>query len=349
MNIDLEPAQTGVSLAALGSWMDSKGLGNGAVGDPVQLTGGTQNLLFLFERAGRRYVLRRPALKARPGADALMLREARVLEALSGSAVPHPQLVAACDDPQIIGSTFYLMEAVDGFNATTELPPSHTDPAAQHAMGLALVDGISALGAIDHLAVGLETFGRPEGFLERQVSRWAKEIEGYARVPDWPGQATLPSIDVLQGWLTRHQPSGFSPGIMHGDYHIGNVMYRWDQPALAAIIDWELSTIGDPLLDLAWLVATWPDASGKSVSPTLDVSPWVGFPSAAELVERYRERSSRDLSAIDWYVVLACYKLGIILEGTHVRAHEGKADLAMGKVFHQAAINLFERANKIIR
>ena len=329
--------------------MDSKCLGAGSFGDPVQLTGGTQNLLFLLKRDGQRYVLRRPALKARPGADALMLREARVLEALSGSAVPHPRLIAACDDPAVIGATFYLMEAIDGFNATTGLPASHTGPAAQHAMGLALVDGISALGAVDHRTVGLEAFGRPEGFLERQVSRWAKEMEGYARVHDWPGQAALPPIGELQGWLRRHQPPAFSPGIMHGDYHIGNVMYRSDAPALAAIIDWELSTIGDPLLDLAWLVATWPDASGKSVSPTLEVSPWAGFPTAAQLVERYRERSSRDLSAIDWYVVLACYKLGIILEGTHVRACEGKADLSMGKVFHQAAINLFERACKIIR
>ena len=329
--------------------MDARDLGAGALSAPVQLTGGTQNLLFLLERDGRRFVLRRPALEARPGADALMLREARVLEALSCSAVPHPQLIAACDDPTVIGSTFYLMEAVDGFNATTGLPASHTMSAAQHTMGLSLVDGISALGAVDHVAAGLEAFGRPEGFLERQVSRWAKEMEGFSRVSDWPGQAALPAIADLQAWLTRHQPTFFRPGIMHGDYHIGNVMYRSDAPALAAIIDWELSTIGDPLLDLAWLVATWPDESGKSVSPTLDVSPWAGFPTTAELVERYGERSSRDLSAIDWYVVLACYKLGIILEGTHVRACEGKADISMGKVFHQAAINLFERAGKIIR
>ena len=133
---------------------------------------------------------------------------------------------------------------------------------------------------------------------------------------------------------------------MHGDYHLANVMYRPDSGDLAAIIDWELATIGDPLLDLGWMLATWPDGSGAS---TVSVTPWEGFPTPAELVARYGAGSARDLSAVDWYHVLACYKLGILLEGTHARACAGKAPRDTGDRLHSRAIHLFDRAQALIR
>ena len=133
---------------------------------------------------------------------------------------------------------------------------------------------------------------------------------------------------------------------MHGDYHLANVMYRPDSGDLAAIIDWELATIGDPLLDLGWVLATWPDGDRES---TVSMSPWLGFPTPAELVERYRAESSRDLSAADWYHVMACYKLAILLEGTHARACAGKAPRETGDKLHSRAVILLERAAALTR
>jgi aminoglycoside phosphotransferase (APT) family kinase protein len=272
-----------------------------------------------------------------------MRREARVLAALEGSDVPHPGLIAACEDEGVLGAAFYLMEPVRGFNPTTGLPPLHaSDPAIRRAMGFELVDAIAALGAVDYVAVGLEDFGRPEGYLERQVARWRAQLESYTQHAGYPGPQ-IPGFERVAAWLETNRPSQWAPGILHGDYHLANVLFDPDSPRLAAIVDWELSTIGDPLLDLGWLLATWPEA-GRPLGAAIGVEPWDGFPRSDELVEYYRERSRRDLSSIVWYAVLACYKLGIILEGTHARAFAGKADKATGDVLHAVTLGLFERA-----
>ncbi len=131
--------------------------------------------------------------------------------------------------------------------------------------------------------------------------------------------------------------------MIHGDYSIGNVMYRNDGPGLAAIIDWELATIGDPLIDLGWIMATWPGAGGPDLA-VLRVDPWSGFPAIDEMVERYRTQTSRDTSRLDWYGVLACYKLAILLEGTFARACAGKVPMAVGERLHDTAVRLLRRA-----
>jgi aminoglycoside phosphotransferase (APT) family kinase protein len=213
-------------------------------------------------------------------------------------------------------------------------------------MGIGLIDGIVALGALDHRALGLEDFGRAEGFLERQVARWSAQLGSYAELAGWPGAGSLPDVERVAGWLDAHRPAGFAPGIMHGDYHLANVMFRHDGPALAAIIDWELATIGDPLLDLGWVLATWPEPGG---TVTVPITPWEGFPESHELVARYTAGSARDLSAIDWYHVLACYKLGILLEGTYARACAGKAPADVGERLHGRAIGLLDRAARMTR
>jgi aminoglycoside phosphotransferase (APT) family kinase protein len=163
-----------VDLARLAEWMDAQGLdGRGELpAAPRVLAGGTQNVLLQFERGGREFVLRRPPPHLRKNSNETMRREARVLAALAGSDVPHPALIAGCPETDVIGAAFYLMEPVDGFNPTRGLPEFHKrDPALRHAMGLDLVDSIAALGRVDHQAVGLSDFGRPEGYLERQVGR----------------------------------------------------------------------------------------------------------------------------------------------------------------------------------
>lgn len=333
-----------IDLDALTAWMDSQGLGQGPITGAGLLSGGTQNILLKFEREGRSYVLRRPPPHPRPNSNDTMRREMRVLSALAGSAVPHPGFIAGCPTEDELGVAFYLMEPVEGFNATVHMPDLHAgDPTVRRRMGLSMVEGIAALGAVDHEAVGLGDFGRPDNYLERQVSRWQAQLKSYDEFAGWPGPGQIPGVQEVGRWLEANRPSTFQPGIIHGDFHIANVMFRYDSGDLAAIVDWELSTIGDPLLDLGWLLATWPEG-GRRVISSPPPEPWEGFPSRAELLAHYRPRSRRDLSHIEWYAVLACYKLGIILEGTYARACAGKAPVETGDKLHRSTMNLFEQA-----
>lgn len=334
-----------ITLSTVTEWMDTKGLGTGRVSGVQRLSGGTQNITLKFTRAGRNYVLRRPPEHPRAESNRTMQREATVLEALRGSDVPHPGFIALCEDHDVLGVTFYLMDPVEGFNPISGLPDLHAGSAEiQHRMGFALVEGIAALGALDYRAVGLEGFGKPEGYLERQVPRWLSQLDSYATVPNWPGPQALPGVERVAKWLDDNRPQESGAGIIHGDYHLANVMYRHDSPELAAIVDWELATLGDPLIDLGWLLATWPDPSESE--HLVSVTPWIGFPGTDELIAHYSERSVRDLSAIAWYAVLACFRLGILLEGTHARAFAGKAPKQVGEKLHGRAVRLFERAGR---
>jgi aminoglycoside phosphotransferase (APT) family kinase protein len=336
-----------VDVEVLREWMDGRGLGEGPLEDLTPLAGGTQNLLLRFVRDSRAYVLRRPPEHKRRNSDETMRRESRVLSALAGSDVPHPGLIAAEPDIDVLGAAFYLMEPIDGFTPTTGLPPFHAaDPDVRRAMGFALADAAAALGRVDHVAAGLDDFGRPDGYLERQVPRWRSQLDSYAELGGrWTPE--IEHLDRVGEWLEANRPSSFVPGIIHGDYHLGNVMYRHDSPHLAAVVDWELATIGDPLIDLGLIVAFWPEAGEAPAA--VSVTPWEGFPGIEEMVARYSQGSDRDLSSIDWYGVLACYKTGIILEGTHARAMAGLAPESFGDLLHATTVTLFRKAESIIR
>lgn len=336
-------SELGVDLASLTEWMDGQGMGSGAITQVEPLAGGSQNILLRFTRAGRSYVLRRPPLHVRANSNETMRREARLLAALAGTCVPHPRLIAACGDEAVLGAAFYLMEPVTGFNPQNGLPASHHPAEVQRRMGHALVEGLAALHGLDHAALGLADFGKTEGFLERQVVRWRGQLEGYGALAGWPGAAGLGPVAGVADWLEAHRPAQFTPGILHGDFHLANAMFREDGPELAAIIDWELATIGDPLIDLGWLLATWPQAADGGM---LGITPWNGFPAAGELVRRYAGHASRSVEAIDWYGVFGCYKLGILLEGTYARACAGKAPQDLGERLHGRAVWLFARANR---
>jgi len=341
------PSVEGIDWRRLSAWMDDRALPAGPIEDVELLAGGTQNILLRFTRGGRSFVLRRPPVHKRRNSDETMRREARVLGALAGSAVPHPGLIAACAEEDVLGAAFYLMEPIRGFNATTGLPEPHrSSRAMRHRMGLSMVEAIAALGAVDHEAVGLADFGRAEGYLERQVARWRAQLESYATLSGYPGP-DIPHVDETAAWLDAHRPEDWRPGIIHGDFHLANVLFDPDAGEVAALVDWELSTIGDPLLDLGWLLATWPepDGSGGGVAA---VQPWEGFATARELVDHYAARTTRRLDSITWYEVLACYKLGIILEGTHARACAGKAPREIGDALHATTVALFERAARRI-
>jgi aminoglycoside phosphotransferase (APT) family kinase protein len=342
--VSTAPWQSLVDLDRLAHWMDGQQLGEGPISDAVQLAGGTQNLLLRFVRDGRGFVLRRPPPHPSGDGNATIQREMRVVAALANSEVPHARFIAGCAQAEVLGAAFYLMEPVDGFNACAGMPALHGhDATIRHAMGLAIADGAAALGRVVPAEIGLSELGRIDGFLERQVPRWRAQLEGYSAFEGWPGPEGLPQVDAVGRWLDQRRPASFMPGLMHGDYHLANVMYRSDGPQLAAIVDWELAVQGDPLLDLGWLLATWPGEDGRSVGPMVP-QPWDGFPRADELVQRYARSSKRDLSNVRWYAVLACYKLGILLEGTYARACAGKAPRDVGEQLHDSARRLFGRA-----
>jgi aminoglycoside phosphotransferase (APT) family kinase protein len=336
----------GVDLDALTEWMDGADLTRGPIEDVESLGGGTQNIMLRFVRGGRTYVLRRGPRHLRPRSNDALRREIRVLQALAATEVRCPRVIAGCEDETVLGgAVFYLMEPVDGFNATVSLPDLHAgDPQVRRAMGFSAIDALVELHAVDHERIGLADLGRPEGFLERQATRWISELEGYVRY-DGYGDPELPAVPQVAGWLERNTPGSFKTGIVHGDYHLANLMFERAGPDVAAIVDWEMCTIGDPLLDLGWLLATWPDPADPSRSVAIGAIGTAGdLPTADEVVGRYAEHSARDLEAIDWYTVLACFKLGIVLEGTHARACAGEADPAIGDFLHAAAIGLLARA-----
>ncbi|HTO09749.1 MAG TPA: phosphotransferase family protein [Myxococcota bacterium] len=335
--------------AALARWMDAQGLPGGELDEVSPIAGGTQNVLLRFRRGGREYVLRRPPLHPRPKSNDALRREGQVLAALAGSPVPHPRFIAGCFDASLMGGyVFYLMEPVEGFNPMTGLLPLHAgDARVRHAMGLEAADAIAHLARVDPLAVGLAQLGRPEGFLERQVTRWLSELESYSRHAGYPGP-DIPGLAEVAAWLERNRPPLSRAGILHGDYHLANVMYARDSARLAAVVDWEMCTLGDPLLDLGWLIATWPEREGFAIGPMAALAALDGWPTPEELAARYAATSGHDVTALPWYVVLASFKLGIVLEGTHARAFAGKAPKAMGDFLHAVTLALFRRARERI-
>ncbi|WP_082690351.1 phosphotransferase family protein [Mycobacterium sp. M26] len=328
--------------------MSGQGLGDGPIENVVEIVGGTQNVMLRFSRSGRDYVFRRGPRHLRPVSNKVILRETRVLSALADSDVPHPHLIAVCEDTSVLGdAVFYLMEPIDGFNAGAALPALHAgDAAIRHEMGLSMAEAVARLGAVDHVAVGLQDFGKADGFLERQVPRWLSELESYSGFDNYAGP-DIGDVDAVATWLQQHQPSSWKPGIMHGDYHAANVMFSPTGPEVVAIVDWEMCTIGDPLLDLGWMLATWYDPEHDSVLTNVLMDAG-DLATPDELVARYAQNTTRDLSNIDWYTVLACFKLGIILEGSNARAAAGLAPKEIGDRLHIATVRLFQRALAIM-
>jgi aminoglycoside phosphotransferase (APT) family kinase protein len=332
----------GVDLAALRSWMDDHSLASGPLEHVTLLTGGTQNILVRFERGGESFVLRRPPLHKRSNSDETMRREARALHALSRSAVPHPAIVASEPDDGVLGAAFYLMRPVEGCNVMDHMPDECATPAFVGAMGTAMVAPIAALAALDVDALTIGDLGRWDGWAERQVSRWRRQLDSYRSFPGYAAD-DLPGVDEIGRWLDAHLPVAPRRGLIHGDYHFANVIFSTSQPVVAAVVDWELVTIGDPLLDLAHLLATWP-ADGAVGSAT-----WASMlPPTSVVIDEYAHATGRDLGALRWYRVLACYRLGLILEGTHARAAAGLAPPETGELLHAHTLRLLAQAEALL-
>jgi aminoglycoside phosphotransferase (APT) family kinase protein len=329
-------------------WIDANDLpGEGRVTAVARLVGGTQNNVFRLERGRESFVLRRPPLHPRANSNETMRREARVLRALGGSDVPHPALYASCDDPAVIGASFYAMATLEGYSPWGQLPGRYaTDPAWRRAMGDAFVGAAAALAAVDYRDVGLEDLGKAADWHARQVSRWRRQLEGYADSPNYPGH-DLPYVDEVAEWLSARVPHDGRVGVIHGDLNLCNVMFSHDAPRITGIIDWELTTLGDPLLDLGWTLASWREADDPPGQEPL-VEPWDGFVSRADLVRRYGELTGRDMTSMPWYFGLACFKLACILQGNFARGRAGLAPMEIGERHHRRAQWLLRVGRQVI-
>jgi aminoglycoside phosphotransferase (APT) family kinase protein len=332
----------------LNEWLCAQNLpGSGPASSVRKLPGGLQNNVFLIERGAESFVLRRPPKHLRPNSNETMLREARVLEALKGSAVPHPRFYALCRDESVIGACFYVMELLEGFSPSGELPKEYADdPSWRRAMGEELVDAAAALSSVIPHKVGLEGFGKPEDWHSRQVSRWRSQLDGYRAMPNYDGHA-LPFVDEVGHWLSDNLPRDGRIGVIHGDLQFANVMFSRRAARISGVVDWELATLGDPLLDLGWILTSWWEEGDPQGKRPL-VRPWQGFLSRAELVRRYAEISGRDLQAMPWFFALACYKLACLLEGTYARSKAGQVPADIGEQVHAYAVWLMTKATQVV-
>jgi aminoglycoside phosphotransferase (APT) family kinase protein len=270
-----------------------------------------------------------------------MLREARLQTALEGAGVRVPHVVAVCEDESVLGVPFYVMEHLEGAVVTDRVPPGLDSPEDRRRLGLELVDALAELHAVDLGASGLDGFGKPTGYLERQVRRFSGL---------WEVNATreLPAVADLGAWLDAHRPESGPATVVHGDYRLGNLLVSLDTPAqVVAILDWELATIGDPLADLGYLVATYsePGSPGGAMelSPATRAS---GFPSRLELVERYAEQSGRPVSSLAWYEALALWKAAVFCEALHARYLRGERDDAWASSLDAGVPRLLELAEE---
>jgi len=324
-----------IDLDRLARWMDDEGLPG--KGEPVEhafIAGGSQNEIYEIRRGELHAALRIPPPSAPPTRDEGILREWRIIEALDGTDVPHTPAIAACTDPAVLGRTFYLMGFVDGWSPMGLVDhkwpaPFDTDIDARAGLAYQLVEGIALLGNVDWRAKGLDDLGRPDGFHERQVDRWTAFLE---RIKG----RDLPGFDEAAAWLRAHKPIDYIPGLMHGDYQFANVMYRHGAPArLAAIVDWEMGTVGDPKLDLGWVVQSWPDDTTVAEAAESSYVDMYGMPSRAQVLDHYAKVSGRQVDDIDYYIVLAKWKLAVVLEQGFQRAGDDEKLNAFGPIVLQ--------------
>ncbi|GGK59446.1 phosphotransferase family protein [Streptomyces flaveus] len=334
------------TLALLNDWPGLTGLpGDGPVAELSPLTGGGQNILFVLRRAdGTELVLRMPGRHLKERAADAFRRESGALAALAGTDVPHPRQYAhSGDDDSPLGGPFSILEKIDGFTPQGRFPGRYAEDSDwRRRAAFALVDGAAKLATVDPYAVGAGELGRPEGWVERQPERYLRMLYGYRGSAAYR-ETESPHVDAVAAWLSAHTPKQGRTAIVHGDLQFANVMLSHDAPRLAAIIDWEMASLGDPLLDLAWILTAWrEDGDPPGGEPYL--KPWDGMPSRAELIAYYAESTGRDISAFRWFEVLACFRLAALLEGSWYAAVEGRRDRETGEAMHGYAQWLWAKA-----
>ena len=325
-------------------FLDEHGLGSGPIRARRIGEGGGSNFTFLLERDDGRFVLRRPPRPPLPPSAHDMVREARLQLALAPHGIRLPPILAVGDDEGVIGVPFYVMGYLEGFVVANELPPG-LDEAGRRRLGEDLVDTLVEIHAADVREPALAAFVRPGSYLERQVRRFTQL---------WEVNQTreLPQVVAVGRWLAEHLPEPLPPTVVHGDYRLGNVMVDRERPdRIVAVLDWEMGAIGDPRADVGYLLATYSEPGGEpSPLGTSPVTATAGFPSKAELVERYIAASGRDVEPLAWFEALALWKAAVFCEaiyGRYVRGELGAEDTRAAR-FELGVPYLAETAASII-
>ncbi len=343
--VDTHDQAAGLELAPLlvrrplEAFLDAHGLGVGELSAEA-IGEGHSNVTYVIRRGDEEWVLRRPPRGPLPPSAHDVLREALLLRSVQGAEIRTPAVLATCEDESVIGAPFYVMERMAGDVVTTSLPDALDSDAERRRMGEELIDALVEIHAVDWRGCGLEGYGKPTGYLERQVRRFGGL---------WEHNKTreLPALDRVTAWLAEHRPESADATIVHGDYRLGNVMFAPAAPArLVAIFDWELATIGDPLADLGYLLATYAEpGDGESTIFALgSVTREPGFPRRAELVARYEEYSGRSMSDVRWYTTLALWKSAIFLEGSYKRRLAGTTEDTFFDLLEHGVPEVAERA-----
>lgn len=344
------------SIPRLTEWLDAHipALGKGPLRTAL-LHGGQSNVVLTLDRGGeRQMVLRRPPAVPPPGAEKGVLREARILSALNQTDVPHPICHGACDDESVIGAPFYVMEKVEGWAPNLRDEKIHNAPPfdrmpCMYGIPFAIVDGLVALANVDHEAIGLADYGRPGNFLERQVDRWASQLASYKDRYGYEGRE-LPGYAETEAWLRANVLKKEVRGIIHGDVGTPNMMFRHGPPArLVAMLDWELSTIGDPMLDIGWFTGSMRDeCEPDRISETALNDPR-NFPTRQELARYYCAGTGRDMADFEYFSILAKFKSGCLLEYKVAQAEAGHLPRETGRFFARIVTGCFQDTAEMIR
>jgi aminoglycoside phosphotransferase (APT) family kinase protein len=331
-------------LEPLRAFLDEHGLGSGEI-EASPLGDGRSNVTYLLRRGDREMVLRRPPRPPWPPSAHDVLREARLLRGLRRAgegSVRIPEVLAVAEDEGVIGAPFYVMGLLEGVVVTDTLPPALDTPEERARMTDGLLEGLVEIHDVDPGAPGLDGFGKPTGYLERQLRRWGGL---------WDHNKTreLADFDAAGAWLADNLPKSPPSTVVHGDYRLGNVMFAPGAPArLVGVFDWEMATIGDPLSDVGYLLMTWsePDDPPRHFE-LAPVTRLPGFPRREELVERYVELSGRPMPDVRWYTALAFWKATVFMEGNYRRALEGRSDDPYLKGFGDGVVELAARAREL--
>ncbi|HEU0250660.1 MAG TPA: phosphotransferase family protein [Solirubrobacteraceae bacterium] len=335
-------------LEPLAAFLDKHGIGSGEI-HAQPIGDGHSNVTYLIQRDGdpthaAEVVLRRPPRGPLPPSAHDVLREARLLRALQSTAARVPKVLAVGDDETIIGSPFYVMERVPGEVIVWQTPPALDTPEQRRRIGEELIDALVEIHAVDWRAAGLEGFGKPTGYLERQLRRFGGLWE-HNRTRE------LPEMERVATWLGENLPESGPASIVHGDYRVGNTIFAPQAPArLVAVLDWEMATIGDPLADIGYMCMFWTEADdpAEGLRAALgNVTRAEGYPTRAELIARYEEASKRSMTDLRWYVTLALWKSAVFMEGNYKRAVSGTTDDPYLKAFGEGVAQLARQAEGV--
>jgi len=327
----------------LRAFLDDHGLGAGEI-EVRPIGEGHSNVTYLIERSGAEVVLRRPPRPPLPPSAHDVLREARLLKALRGTPARVPEVLAVCTDEHVIGCPFYVMGRIEGEVIVASVPPALDSPGLRRKIGEELIEALAEIHAVDWQQVGLEGFGKPTGYLERQLRRFGGL---------WEINKTreIPAVERVGAWLAEQMPRSGPATIVHGDYRLGNTIFAAEPPVrLRAVLDWEMATIGDPLADLGYLCMMWTeggDPKGGMREYLGGVTRREGFPTRGELIELYERRTGRSMADLRWYTTLALWKSAVFMEGNYKRALAGATDDPYLKQFGDGVLELARQAQGV--